>query len=319
MKYIFVVDSGLNDGVGHIMRTLPLAEELKKRNHQVIYVGSEEFPTWVLAILEQSQFQIEELHRFSLKEHSEYAILVIDSYSETLIADCISKNSWLKIIRVSDIYTPLFNCDFNINISVLDQDFDDGKSTSGALYFPIRNSINKISDLVKFQDFPVISVLAGGNDSTNFLSNISMVLAKIDTDFTCNFFLNSNSIFNSNFPEDKRFRFYPLGQELDKIGNMSNLAFVTASTTAVEFAARGCVTGILSVSENQLQFEGQLISSGIALKIGDYSNGSFIFDEALISKLIEDKFFRLDNLPFSKLDNMGSSRIIDKMEQVISN
>ncbi len=319
MKYIFVVDSGLNDGVGHIMRTLPLAEELKKRDHQVIYVGSEEFPSWILTILKQSQFRIEEVRRFAFKEHSEHAILVMDSYSESLIADCTSKNSWWKIIRVSDIYTPLYNCDFNINISVLDQDFDDGKSTSGALYFPIRSSINKISDLVKFQEFPVISVLAGGNDSTNFLANISRLLTKIDTDFACNFFVNSESSFNSNFPKDKRFNFHRLGQDLDKIGNMSNLAFVTASTAAVEFASRGSVTGIISVSENQLQFEGQLISSGIAMKIGDYSNGSFIFDEVLISRLIEDKFFRINNLPISKLDNMGSSRIINKMEKVIRN
>ncbi len=319
MKYIFVVDSGLNDGVGHIMRTLPLAEELKKRNHQVIYVGSEKFQSWVLTILEQSQFQIEELQRFALKEHADNAVLVLDSYSESLITDCTSKNSWWKIVRVSDCYTPLYNCDFNINISVLDQDFDDGKSTSGALYFPIRSSINKISDLVKFQELPIISVLAGGNDSTNFVANISRLLTKIEYDFVCNLFVNSESIFNSNFPEDERFNIHRLGQDLDKIGNMSNLAFVTASTTAVEFASRGCVTGIISVSENQLQFEGQLISSGIAMKIGDYSNGSFIFDEVLISKLIEDKFFRINNLPFSKLDNMGSSRIINKMEKVISN
>jgi spore coat polysaccharide biosynthesis predicted glycosyltransferase SpsG len=40
------------------MRTLPLAEELKKRDHHVIYVGSEEFPSWVLTILKQSQFQL---------------------------------------------------------------------------------------------------------------------------------------------------------------------------------------------------------------------------------------------------------------------
>lgn len=318
MKYVFVVDSGVTDGVGHIMRTLPLAEELKKRNHQVLYVGSEDFPLWIESKLIENQFPFEVISEFGLKDLAQDAILVIDSYSESLIKICTNPRVFLKIVRVSDNYTPKFNCDFNIKISVANQEAEDededDNSTSGSLYFPIRNGIKKISDSVKFQVLPVITVVAGGNDDSNFQANLSKILTTIESDFICNFFVNQNSSGLTDFADDKRFNFYPLGNDLDRLGNSSNLAFVTASTTAVEFAARGCVTGIISVTENQSQFEGDLINSGLATKIGEYSNGVFIFDKILISSLIKDNLFRIKKLPISDFDNMGSKRIIDKME-----
>ena len=318
MKYVFIVDSGETDGVGHIMRTLPLAEELKKRNHQVIYVGSNEFPFWIKSKLKEIHIQIEVLSEFELKDLSEDAIFFLDSYSKTLIDGCIDSHSLRKIVRVSDNYTPLFNCNFNINISVSNEVIEDDKSTSGTKYFPIRNGINKITDLVKLQDLPVISVVAGGNDGSNFQANLSKILTTIKSNFKCNFFINQDLNLASNFAEDTRFNFFPIGTDLDRVGNTSNLAFVTASTTAVEFAARGCVTGIISVAENQSLFETQLIHSGLAMKIGTYSDEIFLFDKLLISNLIEDKYFRIKNMPSSQLDNMGPKRIIDKIERFFS-
>jgi hypothetical protein len=140
---------------------------------------------------------------------------------------------------------------------------------------------------------------------------ISKIITKVESDFEVNFFSNELN----EIKPDPRFNLFPIGAELDSIGNKSELVFTTASTTCLEFIARGCIVGICSTSENQKQYYDELPRLGVAAPIGEIIDGVWELDSVIIEKLIVSKAFR-DHYQ-KKSNNLinldGASRILNEI------
>ena len=129
--------------------------------------------------------------------------------------------------------------------------------------------------------------------------------------FEVNFFTNE---LNSIKP-DPRFNIFPIGSQLDLIGNKSKLVFTTASTTCLEFIARGCAVGICSTAMNQKQYYEILPVLGVAAPIGEMINGVWKLDLVVIEKLIVSKDYRdvYTRNSSNLIDLDGARRILNEI------
>ena len=99
------------------------------------------------------------------------------------------------------------------------------------------------------------------------------------------------------------------------IGNKSKLVFTTASTTCLEFIARGCAVGICSTTENQKQYYEELPRLGVAAPLGEMIDGVWKLDLVVIEKLIVSKDYRDEYTKNSTnlIDLGGARRILNEI------
>ena len=108
----------------------------------------------------------------------------------------------------------------------------------------------------------------------------------------------------------------PLGAQLDKFASKCDLVFTTASTTAVEFIARGKALGIVCAVKNQERFYESLCGRRLAAPIGKYENGAWKMNHEKIHELTlsQDSRESLRQISFGFMDFKGASRIVDEIE-----
>jgi len=133
----------------------------------------------------------------------------------------------------------------------------------------------------------------------------------LSADFEANFFVNNIGGFQS----DPRFNILPIGAQLDTIGNKSELIFTTASTTCLEFIARGCVVGVCCTVENQRQLYEELPILGVAAPIGQVIRGIWKLNLDLIEELITSKELREKYKKNTRnlIDLSGANRIFNEI------
>ena len=140
---------------------------------------------------------------------------------------------------------------------------------------------------------------------------MSKQLKVLPGSFTVNFFTNNAA----GIEIDSRFKIFEFGSHLDEIGNVSELVFCTASTTALEFIARGCAVGICCGSSNQEQYYEALPKLGVSKPIGVFRGMTWIFDSMVIQDLVSSKPLR-DQLSIKSIqliDFDGAKRIIKEI------
>ena len=103
---------------------------------------------------------------------------------------------------------------------------------------------------------------------------------------------------------------------LDTFALTSDLAITTASTTCLEFIARGIAVGIGCAVKNQEQYYESLPKQKVAAPIGKYLSGTWVIDETNITKLVESEEMRqrLRSKAKELIDLDGAKRIIDHIQ-----
>ena len=135
MNVVFRVDSSTQMGVGHLMRCLTLAGELKKRNHKITFICRElqgniidliKFK--VIGLIGSSGFQVDDLYLDLLgvtqEQDAEQVIRVLPENTDLLIVDNYALDEiWHKklrqytdkIIVIDDLADKNFDCDILLN------------------------------------------------------------------------------------------------------------------------------------------------------------------------------------------------------------
>ena len=113
---------------------------------------------------------------------------------------------------------------------------------------------------------------------------------------------------------DHRFEVVPIGPTLDILSKNADLVFTTASTSALEFIARGLPVAILCAVQNQVNNYEKLGALGVALQAGSRNpDGTWDLDRDLIIELVCSPNIRkqLSSRACSYIGKSGSSRIVD--------
>lgn len=314
IRFVFRADASTEIGTGHVMRIFGLLEELVLQRYQVVFIGDVSEVTWIyerIKALDAAKFFSME-SEFTINKLTD--ILIVDSYQYPVNSNFLEIEKWKFVIVFFDEHTPNYRASLKIHpgLRKICPEISDTKIISGPDFIPFRKTISRISPDADAKKL-VITVVGGGIDKFNFVPEIAKAIAKVQGNFEVNFFTNE---LNSIKP-DPRFIVFPIGSQLDLIGNKSNLVFTTASTTCLEFIARGCAVGICSTAINQKQYYEVLPVLGVAAPIGEIINGVWKLDLVVIEKLIVSKDYRdVYTRNSSNLIDLGGARRI--LNEIIS-
>ena len=312
IKFVFHSNASEVIGSGHILRSIGIIEELVSQKYQVVFIGDVHELPWVMEKIKSVGFAEILTSEEEFVSNKESDILILDSYNIKINSPFISLDKWRLVIVIFDAHTPNYSANLRIHPGITESWNLSGNSKiiSGPKFIPIRKSISKIPKHVSGREL-IITVVGGGVDFNDFVPEMSLQLSKISGNFKANFFTNeSKKIIN-----DSRFKTFAIGSQLDSIGNETHLAFSTASTTCLEFIARGCALGICCAAENQESYYKELSDRGLAKQIGKFTDGNWVLDINLIENLVSSEATRkvLTENALGLIDLNGAKRVVSKI------
>lgn len=313
MRYVLRADASRSIGAGHVMRSSAIAEELIARGESVIFVGQISDLPWVLERIENLGFSQIHSEPKQFNSNPELDVLILDAYQIEVDDFFINPKNWRHIVAIVDELTPQYDCTIRIHPG-LDSEWTGDLKTpilAGPKYIPIRSSLYKKAQTRNDRNYSLrVAVVAGGSDPYGLVHEIARILARIPFHFEA--FLFSSSDFDSIV--DSRFHYIQVGQQLDALTEDVDLVLTTASTSSLEFLARGLCVGIVCAVDNQQQYYDTLGKIGVAAQLGFRTLGNnWKLDEDKINLLITSNGLRMDLMARAAglIDFSGASRIVD--------
>jgi spore coat polysaccharide biosynthesis predicted glycosyltransferase SpsG/L-amino acid N-acyltransferase YncA len=311
-RFVFRADANSLIGAGHVMRIFGLLEELVLQKYQVVFIGDTHEFSWISERLKALNIEVFSFEDSEFTGNKLTDILILDSYQHKITSNFLKLEKWKFVIVFFDEHTPNYAATLKIHPGLRKNwpEKSGQKILSGSDFIPMRKTITKISNEAKSKKL-IITVVGGGIDKFNLAEEMAKIIVKVEADFEVNFFTNDLS----SIEPDYRFNIFPIGSQLDLIGNKSELVFTTASTTCLEFIARGCVVGICSTAENQTQYYRELSRLGVAAPIGEMIDGVWKLDSVIIERLIVSREYResYDKESKNLIDLDGASRIVNEI------
>jgi spore coat polysaccharide biosynthesis predicted glycosyltransferase SpsG len=313
MRYVFRADASQSMGAGHVMRSSAIAEELIRRGEDVTFIGLISDMNWVKERIASLGFTRVYSDSTEFISNSRTDILILDSYEIPKNDPFIDQQNWHQIIAVVDEATPSYSCTLRVHPG-LDSNWTGNSKTpilSGPRYIPIRSSLIDNMSLPSQEINKLkIAVVAGGSDPFNLVGEITRILITFSEDFEILLFSN----LNINSTLDSRFRRLKIGPEFDELTKDVDLILTTASTTSLEFLARGLCVGIACAVDNQQQYYKVLGELGVASQFGFRSpENEWFLDKQKIYSLLTSRELR-QNLKLNAkglIDFNGAKRIVD--------
>lgn len=313
MRYVLRSDASLEQGSGHVLRSLAIFQELNSRGFEIVFVGKISNLPWVEEKIKKAGFMELVDEESDFLHDSKSDVLVLDSYDIDPRSSFIKDTKWHKIVTIADDFTPAYSSDLVVrpSLTILTNESSGTKTLSGPNYFPLRNEIKKVSPNDNSNPQFRVVVVGGGTDLRHFASAVSHVLKKS----TCEMSVTFVSVNNAMLEIDDRFEVIAPGFEVEKAISSANLAFTTASTSAIEFIAREIPVGIACAVPNQEDYYQVLPSLEVAVQIGRFNEDGWELEENVILDLLENELKQNELRERMKgmFDLRGASRIVDEI------
>ena len=312
MRYVFRADASQSIGAGHVMRSSAIAEELIARGKDVIFIGETSELPWVKERITNLGFTDVFTETSDYLSNSKSDVLLLDTYLIDIDDAFISPENWLHVIVIVDELTPNYRCTLRIHPGI-DSGWVGNSQTptlAGPRYIPIRSSLSKKAHIsIDMEHSLRIAVVAGGSDPYGLVHEIASILGKIPGQFEV-------SLFSDSTPStlDSRFKYIKIGQRLDDLTMDVDLVITTASTSSLEFLARGLCVGLVCAVDNQRQYYDSLGKLGVAAQLGFRTlDNTWALDEQKIYSLISSTELRMNLMTkaVGLVDFSGASRIVD--------
>jgi len=313
MRFVLRADASQSIGAGHVMRSSAIAEELITRGEEVFFVGQISDLPWVEERIASLGFAGIFNKSMDFISRVESDVLLLDSYICAINDPFINPENWLHIVAIVDELTPNFPCTLRIHPG-LDSEWTGNSAIpilSGPKYIPFRSSLSRNIYTGRDQKQVLkIAVVAGGSDPHGLVNEIAKILSAMSEQFEV--YLFSSSSIDTVF--DSRFFHVEVGPRLDEVTNDVDLVLTTASTSSLEFIARGLCVGIVCAVNNQEQYYISLSQLDVAAPLGfRNTENNWDLDKQKISLLINSSKLR-ENLTARAsglIDFNGASRIVD--------
>jgi spore coat polysaccharide biosynthesis predicted glycosyltransferase SpsG len=295
------------------MRLSAIAEELITRGKQVIFIGQVAELPWLSTRIRGLGFSqiLQSSKQYSPNPTTD--VLILDSYALPVDDDFIQRPNWWRIVSISDELTPRYTADLVIHPCVSENcaPHQKIKFLAGPKYIPFRKSIKKLDAASIGKQVLDILVVGGGADPLDFAEAIAQILMNVEGEFRARYFSQNSSLEEL----DSRFTVTQIGPELDLYATSAELVFTTASTTSLEFTARGAAVGIGCAVDNQEEYYESLAAAGVAIPIGSFSDAEWKLDRSKIMELVHSSELRnaLRCRAEGLFDLSGSTRIVDEI------
>jgi spore coat polysaccharide biosynthesis predicted glycosyltransferase SpsG len=318
MRFVFRADASQDMGAGHVMRCSAIAEELIANGEEAIFIGSMSELKWLKQRILNLGFTkiYDTSEEFLPNQNTD--ILILDSYVLNVNHQFLNPKNWYSVIAIVDSVTPNYRCQLRIHPG-LDSEWNSNIDTPllyGPSYIPLRKEITKIDLNVKKSSAELsIIISSGGTDAFGLVDALASILNATKFEFKASLFMNSTP------PKklDNRFNVLPLGPDLDLVAETADLVFTTASTSALEFIARGLPVGVVCAVENQESYYKVLTELEVASPVGSRNSGGYWdLNQRLIEELVSSSEFRrrLSARSSLMIDMNGAKRIVDEIKSL---
>ncbi|KZL94102.1 UDP-2,4-diacetamido-2,4,6-trideoxy-beta-L-altropyranose hydrolase [Clostridium magnum] len=345
MKIAIRADGGAKIGMGHIMRTLVLAKELRKHHNKVFYIcriDSEDIPSYDAELCHK--FLSDKIKEIGISDKYKKGIEKITSEGfkvcfvreghllediSTITADILitdnynvdenyfnkTKTMFRKTTYIDDMNLYKFNVDFLLNQNVDAEDFnykvnDDTKLILGAKYIMLRD---------EFRDLPPknikpkagdIMLTVGGSDPFYLTDKILSWVRDLEFNF--------HVVVGPSFEHGEHLKKYENNKiklyynaNMYKIMEKCDIAISACGSTLYELAACGVPTIGIIIADNQAGIGKKLNSMGIIKNLGWYDKidkEDFLIN---VNKLINDYELRrtISQRASNIVDVKGAERI----------
>jgi spore coat polysaccharide biosynthesis predicted glycosyltransferase SpsG len=329
LKIAFRADAGVEQGSGHVVRTLTLAREFQQSGHDVKIIGGIRGTPWLTELIEISgvTWQDTETNNLNVEDllKEDFDLLVVDSYE--IPADLI--NSAAQKIETLAIVD-------NQNRGILAQHLLDQnlgarkfltdsrtRQLIGPQFALVRKEIRDLrrtsSSRLSKTEKPNLLVMFGGTDPRNLSLIVSEAIESIDSDFEIHFVApkaNINSI-GSYLPAN-RANIHELTPKIEVLLSKADVVFSAAGTSVLDISCIGIPSIYMSVADNQNSAIGAIDDLGLGLTVKSETNSRKFKDEiiefinacAFDWQLREDLFTNSQEL----VDGLGARRVVELIE-----
>lgn len=332
LRVLLRADASLEQGAGHVMRTLSLAEALQNCGHEVHLCTNDSGIPWLIETIQLSGVILHEIlpNSFDLIALNEIEPdwIVVDSYtiSSTDINSYSGSALLMSIIDGDDrgIKADLF-LDHNFGAEELPwSEYVSDRILAGSAFTLLRNSILRVKkerpwDLSSPK--PKIIAFMGGSDPTGAIRLVAEVSAKFSTKY--------ETVLISGNPWTGQVEDIVSGlnsccvlsntSDLPQLIGNADIAISAAGSSAWELCSLGVPSIFLSVVENQDLSLEKLVSSGLAYGL---SRGEATVENIseLLSSLVENQELRetFSTKCVQLFDGLGKYRVTSAMEQILA-
>ena len=352
MNVYFVVHGSAHIGMGHVMRSLSLAEAFRECGHQVVFFSKYE-PG--IARIRKSGFPVRIIPGFGEKKKvkgffygnpeealqdaqyiwkqlSETAdIIIVDSYNVTPEFFRTLKKASRYLVYIDDLNAFSYPVDFLINGSAAAMDMGYEKTQSAQLLLglsynlirkefrdlPLRQSKEKITDIL---------LTTGNSDPCHMTEMFRDILAGENIFRNINFHVIIGSGFGPgnlkdlNTWADLTVYFYEQPERVSMIMQKCDLAITAGGSTLYELAACGVPAIAFAYAKNQIPQILALEKRELLYYIGIYQNINKDKLVKSISYIQENSAFRnnISQKMQTLIDARGVLRLINELEKHIS-
>ena len=323
MKAVFRVDSSTQMGLGHLMRCLSLADELKKQNHNITFICRElngnsielaKYKHTVITLPKNENFQSDDFYLKWLGAtqdiDAKQTIEKLPENTNCLIVDSYSLDEkWhkqlrpfvKKIIVIDDLADRKFDCDIllNQNLGAKKQDYQGKKPKDcqlllGCEYALLRpefselraDALEKRKNTKKIKN---ILISMGGSDNNNITHDILKQLGDKFNIVVVLGYLSPHNEMIKDYAKDKNIKVIVNANNMAQLMLNADLAIGTSGSTNWERLCLGLPSLIFSVAENQRKYAIKLDSMGLIKFLGHVGENN-------ISNTIEKNILSIDNM-----------------------
>ncbi len=328
MKAVIYANGSSTIGLGHIMRTLTIAKELKKKGLLVEYITDRSDKNAV-KLVKDGGFNI--IHVANILDYLLsfksliYDLAIIDDYN--IEEHDINKfyNIAGKIVYIDDLVKfKEYNMDLLINTSIeaLNVEYK-GKTKKllGPKYALLRDEFKQIKYKLPKPNVERIMITLGGGDENNFTKYILDMLLNNYNDIEYEVVLGNSYKYKDfmiqNY-KDKNINFHINTNNMAEIMLNCDLAISAGGNTLYELCACGTPTIAAIIADNQIKFV-QGVSRETEIDYLDLIDKDLITEKYnfinIVEKNIENYSHRIKTSKqmLSLVDGQGSKRIVDEI------
>jgi UDP-2,4-diacetamido-2,4,6-trideoxy-beta-L-altropyranose hydrolase len=339
LNICFRVDGNENIGLGHVYRTMSLANEFNIRHHSVFFLIRED--NAVQDILDKNGYKITTIKKtLSLIDEIEYLnsflnnnqidIIVMDLYiaDQKYIRYINKVNRLLVVIDV--LHDMTLDVDIIINGGIYAvNSFDLSKNRNktillGPQYNLVRSQFKNFPNKVINNSVKNILITIGGSDVNNLTYDIVVALLEIDKSINYHIVFGkaskNDSKINKIVKMNKKIHIYHNVEDMATLMERNDIAISACGTTLYELSATGIPTIGIIQAKNQIIQAKRFEQEGIIILFeGDIIKDKDQFKDIVVFLINNNKLRRNMSIKGQKLINgEGAQNCYNKVISILN-
>ncbi|MGI5284102.1 PseG/SpsG family protein [Nonomuraea polychroma] len=313
----FRCDAGVGRGVGHLVRCVALAEELRTRGVDVVFVGAVRGSAWARAQLRDRGLPLvaapdEPVRLAELARKLRLDAVVLDSYDLPAETGAVLRDAGLAVLAIVD-GDPLGQAAdlyLDQNLGAERRPFHAGRRLAGADYVLLRDSVRRCRrasrELRGARAVPRVLCFFGGTDSAGVVPAWAEALVATGVPF------EGTVISPAPFAGGDAITAMPPTDRLPELMARADLVVTAAGSAVWELLHLGVPTALTWVADNQLIGYEELVGRGVAAGLGDKPGEQAV---GTLARLLADPAARAEHgrRGSGLVDGKGRERVADAL------